>query len=173
MFTQHRVFTRQPVPSAAFDLAAFENLIAVSFARGRMPDVRRYKRRTDPMIHASVPTSSPTIDRTIGDRTMGGPRLGLIPNVCVVATTIAIVMMATVVEARSALRLHGASMSVAQQRDIGASAAAAAASAASGGQVLDVKRHSSAAGVMYRVKVLLPGGRVRSMSVDGQSGQIR
>ena len=60
-----------------------------------------------------------------------------------------------------------------QQNDIGASAAAAAASAASGGRVLDVKRNTARNGIFYAVKVLLPGGRMRTLIVDGLSGQVR
>ena len=77
-----------------------------------------------------------------------------------------------VVQARSAL-VDGGVLILAQAGDIGASAAASAASAASGGRVLGVKRKQSGARIIYRVKVLLPGGRVRTMSVNGQSGQVQ
>jgi len=79
----------------------------------------------------------------------------------------------TPAQARTSANNKDAPTQLAQHDDIGASAAAAAASAASGGRVLDVKRQSSRTGIMYRVKVLLPGGRVRTMTVDGQSGQVR
>ena len=77
------------------------------------------------------------------------------------------------VQARMPKPAQGSPLQLAQTRDIGASAAAAAASAASGGRVLDVQRQNSTTGTSYRVKVLLPGGRVRSMTVDGQTGQVR
>ena len=62
---------------------------------------------------------------------------------------------------------------ITHQNDIGAGAAAAAASQASGGRVLSVKRTTGRNGVVYIVKVLLPGGRMRSITIDGQSGQVR
>ncbi len=62
---------------------------------------------------------------------------------------------------------------ITHQNDIGAGAAAAAASNASGGRVLDVKRTTGRSGINYIVKVLLPGGRMRTIIVDGQSGQVR
>ena len=95
------------------------------------------------------------------------------------ARTLALAMVMTMAvavtpaQARTSMLTRGAPVADAQQRDIGASAAAAAAGSASGGQVLGVKRRSSGQGVTYIVKVLLPGGRVRSVSVDGQSGQVR
>ncbi len=61
---------------------------------------------------------------------------------------------------------------LAQQDDIGPGAASAAASAASGGRVLGVHRIRSANGVIYKVKVLLPGGRVRNVIVNGRTGQV-
>ena len=62
---------------------------------------------------------------------------------------------------------------LAQQDDIGPGAASAAASAASGGRVLGVRRVHSASGIVYVVKVLLPGGRVRNVTVNGQTGRVR
>lgn len=62
---------------------------------------------------------------------------------------------------------------LAQQGDIGPGAASAAAGAASGGRVLGVRRVRSASGVIYKVKVLLPGGRMRTVTVNGRTGQVR
>ena len=56
-----------------------------------------------------------------------------------------------------------------RQADIGADAAAASASRATGGRVLSVRKGKRGT---YRVKVLLPGGRVRNVTVDGDSGQV-
>lgn len=61
---------------------------------------------------------------------------------------------------------------LAQARDIGPAAAAAAAQRATGGTVLGVQGGQSGGRVIYRVRVLLPGGRVRTLSVDGASGQV-
>jgi uncharacterized membrane protein YkoI len=63
-------------------------------------------------------------------------------------------------------------MVLAQAGDIGPAAAAAAARRATGGTVLGVQGGQSGGRVIYRVKVLLPGGRVRTLSVDGASGQV-
>lgn len=61
---------------------------------------------------------------------------------------------------------------LAQAGDVGAGAAAAAAQRATGGTVLGVQASRSGGRVIYRVKVLLPGGRVRTVTVDGASGQV-
>jgi uncharacterized membrane protein YkoI len=66
----------------------------------------------------------------------------------------------------------GAPAMLAQAGDIGPAAAAAAARRATGGTVLGVQGGQSGGRVIYRVKVLLPGGRVRTLSVDGASGQV-
>ena len=60
-----------------------------------------------------------------------------------------------------------------QAGDVGAAAAAAAARNATGGQVLGVSGRRDGARVVYRVKVLLPGGRVRTVIVDGASGRVQ
>ena len=44
--------------------------------------------------------------------------------------------------------------------------------AASGGRILDVRLESGSGGAVYRVKVLLEGGRVRIYRVDAASGRI-
>ena len=62
-----------------------------------------------------------------------------------------------------ALRLAG---------DIGPAQAAAAARAATGGKVLAVHAARIDGRAVYRVKLLLPGGRVRTITVDAESGQI-
>jgi uncharacterized membrane protein YkoI len=67
---------------------------------------------------------------------------------------------------------RGAPTMLAQAGDIGPAAAAAAARRATGGTVLGVQGGQSGGRVIYRVKVLLPGGRVRTLSVDGASGQV-
>lgn len=57
-----------------------------------------------------------------------------------------------------------------QNTDIGTSAAASAAARATGGRVLSVKRGGAD---VYLVKVLLAGGKLRIVSVDARSGQLR
>jgi len=42
-----------------------------------------------------------------------------------------------------------------------------------GGKVLSVNRQEKKGRVVYRVKVLLPEGRVRTMTVDGETGGIQ
>jgi len=59
-----------------------------------------------------------------------------------------------------------------QTGDVGAAAAAAAARNATGGQVLGVSERRDGGRVIYRVKVLLPGGRMRTVIVDGASGRV-
>ena len=61
---------------------------------------------------------------------------------------------------------------LAQAGDIGPAGAAAAARAATGGRVLGVRAQSAGGRTVYRVKVLLPGGRVRTVTVDGASGRV-
>ncbi|MFT5447889.1 MAG: hypothetical protein ACI9DC_003068 [Gammaproteobacteria bacterium] len=75
--------------------------------------------------------------------------------------------------ARAPAFKQGAPLVLAQQDDIGPGAASAAASAASGGRVLSVRRARSASGIVYTVKVLLPGGRMRYVTVNGLTGQVR
>jgi len=78
------------------------------------------------------------------------------------------------VVARSGAGLPGAPALIrVQGGDIGASAAAAAARRATGGRVLGVSPRRAGGRVIYRVKVLLPDGRVRSVTVDGSSGEVR
>lgn len=60
-----------------------------------------------------------------------------------------------------------------QGRDIGANAAATAVRSATGGKVLRVRRLTQGTSVVYLVKVLLPGGKIRTVSVDGASGALR
>jgi uncharacterized membrane protein YkoI len=74
--------------------------------------------------------------------------------------------------ARGSAPHSGAGTLLAQSGDIGPAAAAAAAQRATGGTVLGVQGGSSGGRVIYRVRVLLPGGRVRTLSVDGASGQV-
>jgi hypothetical protein len=64
-------------------------------------------------------------------------------------------------------------LQLAQGNDIGEGAAAKAAQRATGGRVLGVKRRSTDAGVVYEVKVLMDGGIMRVVRVDGASGQVR
>ncbi|MDX1432389.1 MAG: hypothetical protein R3286_08045 [Gammaproteobacteria bacterium] len=53
-----------------------------------------------------------------------------------------------------------------------AAEAAALVGARTGGRVLDVRAEQRGDGVVYRVKVLLDGGRVRILHVDAQSGRV-
>lgn len=50
--------------------------------------------------------------------------------------------------------------------------AARAVERATGGRVLSVNREDSNGRVVYRVKVLLPGGRIRVVTVDGETGSV-
>lgn len=59
------------------------------------------------------------------------------------------------------------------QGDVGPAGAAAAARAATGGRVLGVIARTAGGRTVYRVKVLLPGGRVRTVTVDGPTGQVQ
>ena len=63
-------------------------------------------------------------------------------------------------------------MFLVQGGDIGPNAAADAARRATGGRILRVQRQGRGDGVVYRVKVLLPGGKVRTVRVDGASGAV-
>lgn len=92
-------------------------------------------------------------------------------------THIALLMAALIASATPAAARentgHGrAQAMLAQTGDIGPAAAVAAARRATGGTVLGVQGGQSGGRVIYRVKVLLPGGRVRTLSVDGASGQV-
>lgn len=53
--------------------------------------------------------------------------------------------------------------------DIGRDAAADTVRRATGGRVLSVRKGKRGT---YRVKVLLPGGRVRTVPVDGRTGRL-
>ncbi len=55
---------------------------------------------------------------------------------------------------------------------VSADQAAALVRAQSGGRILDLRLESGARGPVYRVKVLLDGGRVRVYRVDASSGRI-
>lgn len=89
---------------------------------------------------------------------------------------LAAALLAAAAPAGAAERGHTAparaALMLAQAGDIGPAAAAAAARRATGGTVLGVQAGRSGGRVIYRVKVLLPGGRVRTLSVDGASGQV-
>ena len=56
---------------------------------------------------------------------------------------------------------------------IGPDQAAAIARAQTGGRVLDVQRVPDPGTAAYAVRLLLEAGRVRTVVVDGQSGQLR
>ncbi len=56
---------------------------------------------------------------------------------------------------------------------IGAEQAAVIARNETGGRVLDVRPIADAGHSAYAVRVLLGGGRVRTIVVDGRSGQLR
>jgi hypothetical protein len=64
------------------------------------------------------------------------------------------------------LRLAQATLSVSADQ------AAALVREASGGRILDVRLENRSRGPVYRVKVLLEGGRVRVYRVDAGSGRI-
>ena len=67
----------------------------------------------------------------------------------------------------------GARVRLAQaQPAVSADQAAAAVRAVSGGRILDVRLDSRSRPPIYRVKVLLEGGRVRVYRVDAASGRV-
>lgn len=55
---------------------------------------------------------------------------------------------------------------------VGKSQAAEAAREAYGGKVLSVDEIKEGGRVLYRVKLLLDGGRIKIVTVDGDSGQV-
>ena len=55
---------------------------------------------------------------------------------------------------------------------VSADQAAALVRAQSGGRILDLRLESGAGGPVYRVKVLLDGGRVRVYRVDASNGRV-
>ncbi len=57
------------------------------------------------------------------------------------------------------------------QADAGKSRAAEAAVRAFGGKVLSVDKESSNGRVVYRVKLLQDGGRIRIVTIDGNTGK--
>jgi len=61
---------------------------------------------------------------------------------------------------------------VAARGSIGRDEAAATARSATGGRVLSVDPQQRRGRLIYRVKVLLKGGRVRVVNIDGQTGEI-
>jgi len=61
---------------------------------------------------------------------------------------------------------------LAQAESVSADDAAATVRARVGGRILDVRLQSDARRRVWRVKVLLPGGRVRVYRVDARSGRI-
>lgn len=56
--------------------------------------------------------------------------------------------------------------------EVDSSSAARIVERRTGGKVLSVHRQEKKGRVMYRVKVLLPEGRVRTVSVDAETGQM-
>lgn len=89
------------------------------------------------------------------------------------ALVLAAALAAATATARVPAGPPGTPLVLAQSGDVGPAAAAAAARGATGGRVLDVRASRSGGGVVYLVKVLLPEGRVRTVIVDGASGQVR
>jgi len=81
----------------------------------------------------------------------------------VVATALALVPSA--VDAGTLVQL-------AQAKPVSADDAAATVRAQVGGRILDVRLRSKARRKVWRVKVLLPGGRVRVYRVDARTGRI-
>lgn len=66
----------------------------------------------------------------------------------------------------------GARLVVQAAGSVGADEAAALVRRASGGRILDVRLDETARPPVYRVKVLLEGGRVRVYRVDARTGRI-
>lgn len=56
--------------------------------------------------------------------------------------------------------------------ELDSSAAARLVESKTGGKVLSVHRQENKGKTVYRVKVLLPEGRVRTVNVDAQSGRM-
>ncbi len=69
--------------------------------------------------------------------------------------------------------IHAPTLLKVQDQDVGANGAAGIVRKTTGGKVLAVKRLDTDNGPVYRVKVLLTGGRVRVLLVDAASGSIR
>lgn len=105
--------------------------------------------------------------------TARSPIIGLAFRAIIVLAAMCGISLPPAAARAPAFKQGGAPLVLAQQDDIGPGAASAAATAASGGRVLDVRRVQSASGIVYKVKVLLPGGRVRKVTVNGRTGQIR
>ena len=61
---------------------------------------------------------------------------------------------------------------LAAQGTVSRDQAAATARSATGGRVLSVDSQQRRGRLVYRVKVLLQGGRVRVVNVDGQTGEL-
>ena len=57
--------------------------------------------------------------------------------------------------------------------NIGESSAAHIAARSTGGRVLSVRSQGKSGRVIYRVKLLMPDGRVRSVRVDGTTGAVQ
>jgi len=66
----------------------------------------------------------------------------------------------------------GAPLTLAQAVRIGAARAAAIVRRATGGEVLSVAEQTVRGRAVYRVKVLLGGGRVRVLMVDAETGRM-
>jgi hypothetical protein len=62
---------------------------------------------------------------------------------------------------------------VEQGPGIGESGAAHIAARSTGGRVLSVRSQGKSGRVVYRVKLLMPDGRVRSVRVDGATGAVQ
>ncbi len=65
-----------------------------------------------------------------------------------------------------------APIQVAQASSVGKSAAAEAARSAYGGKVLKIEEVKKGNKTLYRVRLLLDDGRVKTVTVDGSSGKV-
>ena len=72
----------------------------------------------------------------------------------------------------AAAGVGGARLHAQAAGSVGADEAAALVRRASGGRILDVRLDETARPPVYRVKVLLDGGRVRVYRVDARTGRI-
>lgn len=107
--------------------------------------------------HASIPLFSSPLRR--------------VPTVALVIMTAALTMGITGADAEA--RAAGAALHLAQSPPaVSADEAAAVVRAASGGRILDVRLTGDSKRPIYRVKVLLDGGRVRVYHVDASNGRL-
>lgn len=86
--------------------------------------------------------------------------------------TLAALALAPMAQANGVLNASGGQPILAQSGGISSSDAADAVQQRFGGRVLKVETSREGSGTVYRVKILQDDGRIRTVSVDAQSGRI-